>query len=514
MLYTWKFSRWRVNVILCSLYKGNNMKKKRNLYFFIALIVTGVLFFFLGAGSNPGRGKAEEGTPVQTIVIKDEGGFGEAISQVANALIPTVVYINVTGTVTQRAPSMSPFGDDPFFRYFFGPPQQQREVPVNALGSGVIISRDGYIITNNHVVQNAETIAVTLSDGRKRDARLIGRDPNTDLAVVKIEPLPGMKYAEFGDSDNCRVGQWVIAIGAPRGLDWTVTAGIISAKNRRTGILGPTGYEDFIQTDAAINPGNSGGPLINLQGRVIGINSLIVSASQGSEGLGFAIPSNMAKAISESLISKGKVIRGYMGVQIQDVTPEMAKSLKLDRDFKGVIIADLVENGPAAKAGLEQGDIILTFDKKKVEDVAQLRNMVAQTPPGKQVEVIVLREKKRLEFQLRVGDLEMISKQMTEKQGSSLLGLKVAKVTPDIARKNGLRRATGVIVTGVEPGSVADRVGLTEGDIIFRVGNKTVNDPAAFSRLVAEAAKEGEVMLLVRDARSGRVGYIVVPLGK
>ncbi len=490
------------------------MKKKRNLYFFTAFIVTGVLFFFLGSGSNPGRGKAEEGTPVQTIVIKDEGGFADAISLVANALIPTVVYINVTGTVTQSAPSFNPFGDDPFFRYFFGPQQQQREVPINALGSGVIISREGYIITNNHVVQNADTIAVTLSDGRKREAKLIGRDPNTDLAIVKIEPLPGMKYAEFGDSDSCRVGQWVIAIGAPRGLDWTVTAGIISAKNRKTGILGPTGYEDFIQTDAAINPGNSGGPLINLQGKVIGINSLIVSASQGSEGLGFAIPANMAKAISESLITGGKVIRGYMGVQIQDVTPEMAKSLKLGRDFKGVIISDLVENGPAAKAGLEQGDIILTFDKKKVEDVSQLRNMVAQTPPGKQVEVTVLRDKKRLEFQLKVGDLEMISKRTAEQPGSKILGLTVVKVTPDIARKNGLRRAMGVVITGIEPGSAADRVGLAEGDIIFRVGNKTVNDPATFNRLVTEAAEEGEVMILVRDARSGRVGYIVVPLRK
>ncbi len=494
--------------------KIKSIKRKRSIYFITALIATGVLFFFLGAGSHPDRGKAEEGRPVQTIVIKDEGGFSDAISRVANALIPTVVYINVTGTVTQRAPSMNPFGDDPFFRYFFGPPQEQREVPVYALGSGVIISKDGYIITNNHVVQNADTIAVTLSDGRKREAELIGRDPNTDLAVVKIDPLPGMEYAEFGDSDSCTVGQWVIAIGAPRGLDWTVTAGIISAKNRTTGILGPTGYEDFIQTDAAINPGNSGGPLLNLQGKVIGINSLIVSASQGSEGLGFAIPSNMAKAISESLITKGKVIRGYMGVQIQDVTLEMAKSLKLGLDFKGVIIVDLVENGPAAKAGLEQGDIILAFDKKKVEDVAQLRNMVAQTPPGKQVEVTVLRDKKRLEFQLKVGDLEIISKQTTEMQGSSLLGLKVAKVTPDLARKNGLRRASGVVVTDVEPRSAADRVGLAKGDIIFRVGNKTVNDPASFDRLVAEAAKEGEVMLLVRDARSGRVGYIVVPLGR
>jgi serine protease Do len=370
------------------------MKNKRNLYFVFTLIITGVVFFLLGMGSNPKKGEAEEATPVTTIVISDEGGFSTAISSVSNALMPAVVHIDVSGTIVQRAP-LSPFGDDPFFRYFFGPPQEmEREVPVQALGSGVIISKDGYIITNNHVVENADKINVEFYDGNMHEAELIGRDPNTDLAVVKVEPTPDMNYAQFGDSDACNVGEWVIAIGSPRGLDWTVTAGIISAKNRTDiGALGPTGYEDFIQTDASINPGNSGGPLINLKGEVIGINSLIVSASRGSEGLGFAIPSNMAKAISDSLIKYGKVVRGYLGVNIQDVTPEIAKNLKLGKNFKGVIIADVLPDGPAAFAGIEQGDIVIAFKGVSVENVTQLRNIVADTAPGTSVKVIILNSK-------------------------------------------------------------------------------------------------------------------------
>jgi len=289
--------------------------RKKSLYFIIAIIITGVFFFFLGMGSHPERGEAEEATPITAIIIKDEGGFATAIREVARALTPAVVHINVTGTVTQSVPNIPfPFGNDPFFRYFFGPPQRrEQQVPIRALGSGVIISKEGYIITNNHVVENADKIEVMLYDRTRHQANLIGRDPRTDLAVIKIEPSAEMKYATLGDSDDIEVGDWVIAIGSPRGFDFTVTAGIISAKHRTNiGALGPTGYEDFIQTDAAINPGNSGGPLIDLKGKVIGINSLIVSTSQGYEGLSFAIPSNMVKNIADSLIKYGKVTRGWL----------------------------------------------------------------------------------------------------------------------------------------------------------------------------------------------------------
>ncbi len=488
------------------------MRKKRSLYFAVAIVITGIVFFILGMGSSPERGKADEAAPATTIIIKDEGGFSNAIKEVSEALAPTVVHIGVSGTVVQRSPG-NPFGDDPFFRYFFGPEERERTIPVQALGSGVIISRDGYIITNNHVVANADVITVELYDGSSHEAELIGRDPNTDLAVVKIDPVPGMKYAVFGDSDNCSVGEWVIAIGSPRGLDWTVTAGIISAKNRRNiGALGPTGYEDFIQTDASINPGNSGGPLINLEGKVIGINSLIVSGSRGSEGLGFAIPSNMAKTISDSLIKHGKVVRGYLGVNIQDVTPEIAKGLKLGKNFKGVIIADILPGGPASKGEIEQGDIIIAYRGEKIESVAQLRNVVAETAPGTMVDVTVLRDKKEIRMTVQIGELEKKVEEVKAPAGGDLLGLSVEKVTPEIARRVGLRSATGVIVTGVEPESPAAIVGLAKGDIIFRVGGRKVSSPREFSSFVEEAVKEGEVLMLLRDGKTGRVGYLVVPI--
>ena len=477
------------------------MRKIKNIYFIITIFVTGTIFFLLGMGSHPERGKAEEPVPVETIVIKDEVGFANAVSTVANLLMPTVVHIEITGTVVQRSPY-----------YYFGQPQQ-REVPIRALGSGVIISSEGYIITNNHVVQNADTIKVELYNSSNQSAKLIGTDPNTDLAVIKIEPTSDMKFAKLGNSDEIQIGEWVVAIGSPRGFDWTVTAGIISGKNRRDiGALGPTGYEDFIQTDASINPGNSGGPLINLTGEVIGINSLIISASQGSEGLGFAIPSNMVKTISESLIKHGKVVRGYLGVNIQSITPEIIKGLTLGRNFKGVIITDILPDSPAEKAGLEQGDIIILYDGKKIESSAQLRNFVAATSPEGQVKVMVLRDNNEVEITVKIGDLENTEKQVSAKKKNDLLGLTVEKVTSEIARSLGLRRAVGVIVTDIHQGSTAARVGISNGDIIFRVGNREVNNPNKFNSLISEAVKEGSVMLLLRNGRSGRVGYIIVPL--
>ncbi|KKL44356.1 hypothetical protein LCGC14_2366530, partial [marine sediment metagenome] len=275
---------------------------------------------------------------------------------------------------------------------------------------------------------------------------------------------------------------------------------------------GPTGYEDFIQTDASINPGNSGGPLINLNGEVIGINSLIVSASRGSEGLGFSIPSNMVKTISESLIKHGKVVRGYLGVNIQSITPELIQGLKLERNFKGVIITNILSDSPASRAGFEQGDIIIFYDGKKTESSEQLRNFVAATRPGRLVKVKVLRDNDELEISVKIGDLEKIEKQAGAGKENDLLGLTVEKVTPEIARNLGLRKAAGVIVTDIQQESVAARVGINNGDIIFRVGNREVNDTEEFSSLISEAEKEGSVMLLLRDGRSGRVGYIIVPL--
>jgi len=491
------------------------MKSRKNMYLFISAVVVAVFFVFSAMGVRSNRQEAQEPSPASTIIIKDEGGFTNAISKVAEELMPTVVHINITGSVVQQVPQFrSPYGNDPFFRYFFGPPQQREQrVPIRALGSGVIISNDGYIITNNHVVEHAETIEVELYDGTKQEAKLIGTDPSTDLAVVKVEPISGMKYARLGDSDKVKVGEWVIAIGSPRGFDWTVTAGIISAKHRTgIGALGPTGYEDFIQTDASINPGNSGGPLINLNGEIIGINSLIISASMGSEGMGFAIPSNMAKDISESIISHGKVVRGYMGVSIQDITPEMTKSLKLEKQVKGAIVTDVVSGGPAEKAGIEQGDVIVQYDGKNIDNVTKLRNLVASTDPGSTVMVKILRNRKEMELRLKVEDLAKAPQLSMLQLGDEMLGLAVQKVTPEIAKDMGLRKASGVIITSVASESVAEQVGLAKGDIIYRINNTEVNDPEEFSKLIAEAAKEGGVLLLVRDVRTGNVGFLTVPL--
>jgi len=489
-----------------------NMNMKKWMYLGIAAVAL-VGFLVITAMGN--RDVTQTPAPTATIVIKDEGGFASAISRVAEELKPAVVHIDITGTVVQQAPQFGfPFGDDPFYRYFFGPQQQgPQKVPIRALGSGVIISKDGYILTNNHVVANADTIEVELYDGTKQKAKLIGTDSSTDLAVIKIDPTLTMKYASLGDSDMLKVGEWVVAIGSPRGFDWTVTAGIISAKHRTgIGALGPAGYEDFIQTDAAINPGNSGGPLINMKGEVIGINSLIISASQGSEGMGFAIPSNMAKEISESLMQHGKVVRGYMGVNIQDITPDMAKNLKLKGQTKGAIVTDVVPGGPAEKAGFEQGDIIVKVDGNNVESSSQLRNLVAQADPGSTVKVTLLRNNKEMELTLEVGDLTKAQKEAQLQVGDQLLGVSVQAVTPQIATEMGLKKAAGIIITSVAPGSPAQQAGLTKGDIIYRVGNSEVNNPKEFSRLISQAAKGGGALLLVRDGQSGNVGYITVPL--
>jgi serine protease Do len=488
------------------------MKSKR-VFFAIGAGMLAVFLLLFVPGARFGRQASAETAPTQTVVIKDEGGFASAISRVAEVMMPAVVHIDITGTVTREMPEL-PFGNDPFFRRFFGPmPQGPQKVPVRALGSGVIIGEDGYIITNNHVVEHAENIQVQLYDGSSQKAKVIGADPNTDLAVIKIDPPKDMKYAHFGDSDEVKVGEWVVAIGSPQGLDWTVTQGIISATHRTgIGVLGPTGYEDFIQTDASINPGNSGGPLINLNGEVIGINALIVSATQGSVGLGFAIPSNMARDISGALIKHGKVVRGYLGVNIQNITPEMTKSLKLDRQTKGVIVADLVSDGPADKAGMEQGDIILTYDGKNIESVNQLRNLVASTEPGDSVKVKVLRDSRETELTVKVEDIAKAQKEAKTQAANESLGVSVEKVTPQTAKQLGLSKASGVLVTGVMPGSAAENAGLERGDVIFRVNKSPVNTPEELDKLVSQGANEGGVVLLVRDVKSGNVGYVPVPL--
>jgi serine protease Do len=431
--------------------------------------------------------------------------FAEAVVQVAELLRPSVVHIEITGTVKQQLPQSSPFG-----RIF---PPSGAAVPFSALGSGILVDDAGHIITNNHVVENADSISVQFFDGSILPARLVGTDPYTDLAVLEVKGLKDVPAARIGDSETLRVGDWVVAIGSPRGLDWTVTAGIVSAKHRAgLGGQGPSGFEDFIQTDAAINPGNSGGPLINLSGEVIGINSMILSQSQGSEGLGFAIPAALFGPIAESLIRQGKVVRGDLGLAFQDLSPAVVKGLKLPPGTTGAVITEVMPDGPAANAGFKVGDAVLRFNGQAVGSGFELRKAISDSKPGSQVRVDILRDGQARTLVAKSEDQLALLKKEAAQPDYILLGLKVRALGAGDARNFGLRQVFGVVVSEVVAGSPAEIAGLAVGDAIFAVGRDQVSDPAQFAELVGGALGSGSVLLLVRDAATGRMGYLEVPL--
>ncbi|HUI72480.1 MAG TPA: trypsin-like peptidase domain-containing protein, partial [Spirochaetia bacterium] len=308
----------------------------------------------------------------QQVVVRDVSGFQDAIEAVADSALPCVVHIDVTGTSLRQVPRIGLFGE------FSAVPQGISKVPTRALGSGILIDAGGAIITNNHVVENAETITVHFYDGTERPARLVGSDRFTDIAVIKVEGTGQARVARLGNSDALRVGEWVVAIGSPRGLDWTVTAGIVSATHRVSiGGGAPAGIEDFIQTDTAINPGNSGGPLLNLRGEVIGMNSLILSQSQGSEGLGFAIPSNLVKTIAGALMREGRVTRGDLGINTQDLDESISRALKLPPGTRGAVVTEAVPLGPGAAAAITAGDVVTSFQQQQITSAAQLNRLTA-----------------------------------------------------------------------------------------------------------------------------------------
>jgi serine protease Do len=477
---------------------------KRTIPLFLLLILSGVFPCFA-------RGRVDSSLtttqpPARTVVIQDQAGFADAIAAVAEAAKSGVVHIGIEGTVLQQAPTQGPFGS------LFGNAAPQK-VPIRALGSGVLISSDGYIITNNHVVENADKITVLFHDGSQEPAKVVGKDPFTDLAVIKVGSVHEVPPLSFGDSDALKVGEWVVAIGNPRGLDWTVTHGIVSALHRTDiGPSGPTGFEDFIQTDAAINPGNSGGPLLNLKGEVIGLNSMIISQSQGSEGLGFAIPANMVKGIAQSLIAKGKVARGELGINFQTVDASIIKGLHLPSDTTGVVVVEVIPDTPAAKAEIQQGDVISRLDDKAVSSSYDLRRLISSAEPGGKVSLAVLRGGKSLQVTVGVMDQQELLKLEAEHPGYVLLGLQVEPLSAQQAARLGLPQPVGLVVTEVVPGSPADSVGMAKGDIVFRVGDTDVSNTQEFSRLVGEAVQSGTVMLLIRDGQSGRMGYLQVPV--
>jgi serine protease Do len=468
----------------------------------ILLCVIGVAAVFVSGGWK--KAYADDPSPGASGM---QGGFADAIIQVAQAARPSVVHVDITGSIVQQAPASSPFG----------PPQGgPSRVPFRALGSGVLIGAEGYIITNNHVVENAKTIQVVFYDGSVQNATVVGQDPYTDLAVIKVPSANGIKPAVLGDSESLKVGEWVVAIGNPRGLDWTVTQGVISAKHR-AGLspLGPSGYQDYIQTDAAINPGNSGGPLLNLRNEVIGLNAAIISKTGGSEGLGFAIPVNIVKNVSQNLIKYGKITRSDIGIHFQDVTPPMVTGLKLPAGTEGVIVVEVIPNSPAGKTGLKQGDVITMYNGKKVTSSYQLRDLISNTSPGTQVTLTIIRNDKTMQVDVAAVDQTTIVKQEQSHPALERLGVQVAKVSPSLARRLQMPQPMGVVVEEVVPGSPADFVGLIPGDIILRVGRTQVSSPSDFSSLIGKEFNSGTrtVVLLVYDKRSGRVGYVTVPVG-
>jgi serine protease Do len=422
----------------------------------------------------------------------------KAFSEIASSVSPAVVNIS-TSKIVQR--ERVPF-DDPFFDFFnpfreFSIPKKWKE---QSLGSGVIVSPNGYIITNNHVIERADEIRVTLMDRRSFNARMIGSDPKTDIAVVKID-AENLPVIQWGDSDVLQVGEFVLAIGSPYGLTHTVTMGIISAVGRAN--VGIAEYEDFIQTDSAINPGNSGGPLVNIEGQMIGINTAIFSRSGGYQGIGFAVPSNMVRSVVDQLEDKGKVTRGWLGVTIQELTPELSAKFGVESSL-GALVGDVTPGSPADKAGIKRGDIILEFDGKKVSDVGNLRNMVAQSRVGSTIPVTVLRQGKEYAVNVVIAELPREFVEATpgsapeDRTAGGLAGLSVIDLTKEIARQLGLNRnEKGVVVVRVEQGGSAEEAGIKKGDVIQEINSKKITGLGEYEKIVSSIGPDDTVLLFI-----------------
>ena len=417
-----------------------------------------------------------------------------SFSQLAKKASPSVVNISAVKVIKGRGPTPFPFGpNDPFKDFFerFFRDQTPKNFRQRSLGTGFIIDKDGFILTNNHVVDKTDEIKVKLADEREFSAKIIGRDRKTDLALIRIEPDDQLIPLPLGDSDKLEVGDWVVAIGNPFGLGNTVTAGIVSAKYRQIG-AGP--YDNFIQTDASINPGNSGGPLLNTAGEVIGINSAIFSRSGGNIGIGFAIPINMAKGLLPQL-KKGKVIRGWLGVMIQKVTPELKDKFNL-KDEKGALVADVTAGGPAEKAGIKRGDVIISFNGKQIHEMNDLPFIVGSTPVGAKVDVDVIRNGQKKTFNVKLGELKDEKEPPEVAKAKPELGMTVEEITPQLADSLGLSQTTGLVVIKVERNSTAEEAGLKQGDIILEIDQVPAKELEQFLKKIREY-KEGDTILFL-----------------
>ncbi len=468
----------------------------------------------LAAGT--GRGQPESATPSEREDIAALKKASRGFNVIAEKAIPAVVYVTVERTVNVRG--ATPFFGLPF-EFFeepaeepFGRRQRPRgnapQILQQGQGSGFFISKDGYILSNSHVVSGADKIRVHLHDGRQLDAKLVGADRRSDVAVLKVEGND-FPFLSLGDSDAIQVGEWVIAIGTPFGLTETLTVGVVSAKGRNVGL---TDYEDLIQTDAAINPGNSGGPLLNIDGKVIGITSSVFSQSGGYMGIGFAVPINMAASIQNQLVKTGKVVRGYLGVVIQDLTRELAKSFEIEKE-SGLLVSDVMTDSPAAKAGLKAGDVILSQDGKPIGSSASFRNGIALRVPGDAIKLGLLREGKPKDVTIEIGQQrdEEAAVVPSQETVAAKIGVSVQTLTPERRRNLNIPDSVnGVLVAEVEPGSLAALHGLDVGDLILGVNRQAVETAEQFMESLEQSKRTGRALLLVKNRRSTR--FLVIPL--
>jgi len=464
--------------------------------FFVVSVVEVLRSSFAPSGPGP---------DVQVASAVSTGDVSHApfsFADLAEKLKPSVVNISTTKTVRsgvlrspfgQGTPFNRNFGGDDFFERFFGD-MPQRQFKQKSLGSGFIISHDGYIFTNNHVVEQADKILVKLSDGKEYEAKVIGKDAKTDIALIKIKPNDSLPVAETGDSEKLRVGDWVLAIGNPFGLEQTVTAGIVSAKGR---VIGAGPYDNFIQTDASINPGNSGGPLFNMEGKVVGINTAIVAQGQG---IGFAIPISMAKTILPDLKAKGKVTRGWLGVSVQDISEDIAKSMKI-KDKSGALISDVFKGDPADKAGLKSGDIVTEINGKPVKDTHELLMMIAGFRIGETIKIKIVRDGQEKVLPITIAERTEKSEMASAQQSGEAFGMTVQEITPEIAQHLGLTIKKGLIVVDVQEGTVAEEVGIQPQDIILQVNKVKVTTMKEYQKEIAKAGEKGSLLLLIQRGK-------------